>query len=317
MCIYESSPRQRGASPSRIGAISIDNAETLMVVCHSLDGKVLGIVSSSGIHLYEAQTLTPRYFIETDCRISSLAISPDGKTLAAGSFSDKIELWRISDGVRLHTLEGHRGWVFQVVFSRDGKTLFSSSTDGTVRLWSILEDAHALGSGQLLHVLQAGTSWLLGLCASDSILVAGSFQQMRRWHLSDFGSKPQQLHTLKPHQDWITSLAITPDGKRLASASYDKIRLWELFANGKDIRPLQLLHETRPTILSLAMSPDGKILASGATDVVRLWRMSDGKLLHSLDQHTSPVSSLSFSPDGKILASTTTDMVQLWQIRED
>jgi len=66
-----------------------------------------------------------------------VAFSPDGKTLASGSYAQTVRLWGVSSGQCLHTLQGHSHWVPSVAFSPDGKILASSDYDGTIKLWNI------------------------------------------------------------------------------------------------------------------------------------------------------------------------------------
>ncbi len=88
--------------------------------------------------------------------VTSVAFSPDGKTLASGSgvlgprFDTPIKLWDINTGKELKTLSGHTGWVSSVVFSPDGKTLASGSFDKTIKLWDVT-------SGQVLRTLSRHT----------------------------------------------------------------------------------------------------------------------------------------------------------------
>ena len=67
-------------------------------------------------------------------QVSTVAFSPDGKTVATGgSFSSSVELWDVTTGQIIGTpLRGHTGEVLGVAFSPDGKTLVSGSWDGTV-----------------------------------------------------------------------------------------------------------------------------------------------------------------------------------------
>jgi WD40 repeat protein len=76
------------------------------------------------------------------------------------------------------------------------------------------------------------------------------------------------------HRDAIKALAISPDGKRLASGSNDStIKLWQLPSGALT----NTLTKHTKAVQALAFSPDGKILASAdANQTIRLWNMSDG-----------------------------------------
>ena len=69
--------------------------------------------------------------------VLSVAFSPDGKTLASGSWDKTIKLWDVKTGKELATLNGHTETVMFVAFSPDGKTLASASWDKTIKLWDV------------------------------------------------------------------------------------------------------------------------------------------------------------------------------------
>jgi WD40 repeat protein len=78
--------------------------------------------------------------------VLSVAFSPDGTLLAAGSSQPSrrgggtdgvVTLWDVKTSKETATLKRHTNSVQSVVFSRDGTLLASGSLDGTIKLWDI------------------------------------------------------------------------------------------------------------------------------------------------------------------------------------
>ena len=71
-------------------------------------------------------------------QVSSVAFSPDGKTLASASGDQSVILWDVASRKAIgEPLKGHSAQVMSVAFSPDGKTLASASADKTVMLWDV------------------------------------------------------------------------------------------------------------------------------------------------------------------------------------
>ena len=83
--------------------------------------------------------------------VNSVTLSPDGKTIAAGSWDKTVNLWSV-DGRELITFTGHSDSVPSVAFSPDGKTIASGSGDNTVKLWNLNLDFDDL--------MAKGCAWL-------------------------------------------------------------------------------------------------------------------------------------------------------------
>jgi hypothetical protein len=97
---------------------------------------------------------TTRVIVRTPTPIPSVAVSPDGHTLASGSNGHTVRLWNLTDPAHPtplgQPLTGHTNWVNSVAFSPDGHTLASGSVDHTVRLWNLTDPAHPTPLGQPL-----------------------------------------------------------------------------------------------------------------------------------------------------------------------
>ncbi len=69
--------------------------------------------------------------------VNSVAITPDGSTLASASSDQTIKIWDINSGKCLNTLQGHTRWINSVNFNANGEILASGSADETIKIWDI------------------------------------------------------------------------------------------------------------------------------------------------------------------------------------
>jgi WD40 repeat protein len=129
------------------------NAEECEAIDFSPDGGILVSGSSNysdkpdNINLWNAQTGEAiRTLKGHNNGINSVAIAPDGKTVASGSKDQSVKLWDLQTGELRLTLNGHNDGILSVAFSLNGKFLASTSDDGTAKLWNT-------SNGQLLVTL--------------------------------------------------------------------------------------------------------------------------------------------------------------------
>jgi len=235
--------------------------------------------------------------------VTSVAFSPDGKTIASGSEDNTIILWDAATGEVRRQLKGHTNMVTSVAFSPDGKTIASGSYDDTIILW----DA---ATGEMKRQLKGHSSGVTSIAFSPdgkTIASGNGDGTIILWDAATGEIRRQ----LKGHTWDVSSVAFSPDGETIASGSCDgTIILWDA-ATGEMKR--QLKGHTN-WVQRVAFSPDGSTIASGSDDeTIILWDAATGEMRRQLKGHSSPVWSVAFSPDGKTIASGSEDhTIILW-----
>lgn len=205
--------------------------------------------------------------------IYSVDISPDGNLIATGSYDQEIHLWRLADGVKLQTLHGHNGAVYDLAFRPDGKVLASASGDRTLKLWDV-------ATGKRLDTLTQSTRELYTLCWSldgTRLYAGGIDNRIRMWRVS-----PQATETTNPllesrfaHEGSILSVAMSPDGKRLASSAADRsVKLWDPVTL-VEVRSLEIQPDASP---GLSFTANGSQLVAGRQDgTLTHYSVAEGK----------------------------------------
>jgi WD40 repeat protein len=235
-----------------------------------------------------------------------VAISPDGKLLATGG-SD-IRLWDLVTGKQLWAVKGHPDGVARIAFSPDGKNLASGGWlgDPKVRIWegATGKPLRELGTSQygVYFVAYSPDGKTLASCMDSGVAI---------WDLKS-GTEKWRVKTSRP----VDSIAISPDGRLLASAHGDQtVSLWEI-KSGKHVRKLPAEQTIATGSQAVVFAPDGKVLATaGFTDGnVQLWDITTGIRIRSFGIGRDMIYSLAYAPDGKTIATTDGYFVRLWEV---
>jgi len=289
----------------------------------SKDGKTLVSVHYDRIRIWDVKSGKLRrtirdYFNSFGVRTHGVALSPDGKTLAARGPGVAVLLWDVTTGKRLHRFpDSHDDRVLSTAVSPNGKLVATSAGDGTMRLWNST-------TGKAARVLRFGYGKLtaansIAFSADGSILAAGGYDNdplhsfigtVEFW---DVASGKKFLS--KTASDRVQAVAFAPDGKTIAVAAglgagspknhgRPSIAIWGV-AGGKEIAKLEG-HENR--IRWMSFSKDGKQLTSvDSGGSIHLWNLSRKKKADSFyaDGHRrNSLTSAAFSLDRKILATS-------------
>jgi len=254
-------------------------------------------------------------------------------------------LWRLSHSER-------RTLPFQslcLAFSPDGAFLVSGDDKGTLKMWNadgtrevrsikahggrINGLAFSRGGDVLATASADGTVKLWETATGREIrsilLIKGIFKENKYGlALSPDGkrlatasdaitiwdtSNGKEIRTLKGHSGLIPTLAFGPDSDRLVSASFDGTAAVWDLTTGQKI---QTCEHRGVTMDAVAVSPDGRLFVSGSRDgVLKSWDIKTGKESIPFKGHLNKINRLVFSPDGERLASTSDDTtVKLWDV---
>jgi WD40 repeat protein/serine/threonine protein kinase len=239
------------------------------------DGKLIATACLSGhVAAWSEPDWAPAFrHDEPTSRFQTVAISPDGRLLAAAgqvnayfpsgeampnlnSVNALLVVFDLETGRELWRDAGAAtGIIRDLAFHPDGRMIASADNVGSVTLW----DAE---TGQVRD-------------------------------------------RLRGHHRVVSHIAFSPDGQKLASASWDStVAVWSLSLG----LPVSRLQGHMRSVLCVTFSPDGRRLATSSEDrTVRLWDVRTGQELITLRGHSDIVTSVAFSPDGNRLASAGAD----------
>ncbi len=215
--------------------------------------------------------------------IQSVAYSPDGNSIAAGSYGE-VNLWDVASKTKIATLAGHARWVHSVAYSPDGKMLAAGLNDDKVELWDIA----ARTKTTLTHEGLVGS---VAFSPDGTTLVSAGSGIVNFWDVATGTIVSTLRNTYGP-------VAFSPDGTKLFAG--DKLR---------DVKTATIHATFDRRAVTVAFSPNGRTLATTAFEEVRLWDIHTHNSVRI--SHSSRVGSVAFSPDGNTLAAGA----KLWDVK--
>ncbi|QNP70063.1 hypothetical protein IAG44_11790 [Streptomyces roseirectus] len=229
--------------------------------------------------------------------VGSLALSADGRTLAVG-----------------------------LTTSGFGKPGTPAQLMGDVQLWSLADPRRPRRLSTPLSVRGQGVNSVALTPDGKVLVVGGGTAQgatgaalLKLWDVTD-PARPKPLpDPARGHGLVVNQVAVSPDGRTLATASSDyRVLLWDLTRPARLPQVNQLM--LRAAVNTVAFSPDGQLLATGDTSGgVHLWNVrapARARLISpALRGHSGLVSALAFGPDSRTVVSGGADgLVRVWRL---
>jgi guanine nucleotide-binding protein subunit beta-2-like 1 protein len=237
--------------------------------------------------------------------------STESNTVLSASRDKTILVWDITKdattfGVPKKQLNGHGGFVQDVVLSSDGQFALSGSWDGTLRLWDL-----ATGTTARRFVGHTKDVLSVAFSADNRQIISGSRDRtIKLWNTV---GECKYTITEDGHTEWVSCVRFSPSVKQptIVSAGWDKlVKVWNL-TNCK-LRCNLVGHSGY--VNTVAVAPDGSLCASGGKDcIARLWDLSEGKSLYELSAG-DVINCLCFSPTRYWLCAATNSCITIWDL---
>jgi WD40 repeat protein len=224
---------------------------TLRSVIFSPDGQQIITGDAQGAIKFRDATTGQllRTLTGTPGEVINLAISLDGRGLAAGSTEQGVTLWELATGRKLYT-HNLPAPVLNVAFAPDGRRVAAAGYNSQVELWDVATN----GNGVSFQPATKPNDIFAALAFTPD----GRQLLVTRDALIDVldSITGRELHQLASHAKEVTALAFSPDGKRLITTGNDRtVRLWD-WTNWQELATFRT--EVNP--LAVNLSRDGRLL---------------------------------------------------------
>jgi WD40 repeat protein len=263
----------------------------------SPDGAVVFLgLTNPGVQLWDAKTGKFLRGFDTGEPVYTLAVAPDGKTVASGA-DDRIIVSDVETGKERLRLEVKgMSFVVSVAFTPDGKSLVSCGQDEKVRVWDL-----ATGKARLALDNRGSVGRVMALSRDGKTIACGTqYNLIRVW---DVATGKELSAQADGHDAPIRAVSVSPDGRTLVTGGEnEQIRLWD----AATLRQIRLLKGRSADELSV--SPDGQrlVIAEEEGDRARVLNLkADREELPLVPRGVRACPFAAFARDGKTIVTAS------------
>eukprot|EP00879_Flechtneria_rotunda_P012538 GHRR01013091.1.p1 GENE.GHRR01013091.1~~GHRR01013091.1.p1 ORF type:complete len:308 (+),score=57.93 GHRR01013091.1:211-1134(+) len=225
---------------------------------------VIGSVTKDGIRRTSNLLAPTMQLVGHGGDVLSMRFSPDGASIASGSFDRTILLWRTYDECENYMmLRGHKNAVLEVHWFTSADHILSCSADKSVRCWDVEAGMQVKRLTEHIGIVNS----CCPLQRGPPLFVSGSDDsKVKVWDMRSKRSV-QTLDATVP----VCAVAFSAAGDQVYSGGLDNdISVWELRKGTASLR----MRGHSNTITGLRVSPDGNHLLSNSMDnTLRVWDM--------------------------------------------
>jgi hypothetical protein len=222
--------------------------------------------------------------------ITALAFTPDGKKLVVSGHHE-LTVWDVESAKLEKRVRTRARRAMAMVFLPDGKLAVAGGRpgeEGDVRVYDL--------NGGTPRV-ENGVSVLDGV-----------------------GDKAVMVRQLLDADDEVLCLALSPDGKKLASGGCDRVaHVWGLSGGVAGAKLEQSVENHADWVFGVAFTADGKRLATASRDkTAKVWDLAAKESVLTFPDHQQPVYGVALKPDGKVGYSVGEDnQLRTWNAAGD
>lgn len=257
----------------------------------SPDGRSIYLVGPDG-SLTQWDVASEKLVRTFDRSATSVAVSADGKTLASATHDGTITLRDVASGRVLQSVTIDDHWPETIALSADGRSLVTFGTKHRVSLYRF---ATAAVSSTAATPKSASTA------------------------VPETKHGPKPVQQLRGHESFINTIAVSPDGKTVASGGHDySLRLWNV-ETGEQLKNSKST-QSSGVVKDVAFLPDGKRLLVGGgltrgMQRLAIWDVETWRPTVKFEGHDHTINTVAVSPDGNLAASGSNDATaRIWDI---